>query len=523
MSPATRCGAPWIGPARPGYTYFAAPEVEYFYFADDDPSHQPQPLDTGSYFDLSVADVSSNLRRRSVIMLEEMGIPVEHAQHEDARSQHEIDLRYTDALTMADTVMTVRLIVKEIARQEGVHASFMPKPVAGMQGSGMHTHVSLWEGERNAFYDPSDEYGLSPVARQFIAGLLHHAREITAVTNQWVNSYKRLVARLRGPGARRRGPATTARPWSGCRWSSGARPSRPGSSTGPRTAPATRTWPSPWSWRPGSGASSRATSSRPRPATTSSALARRELALKGIEALPTSLNDAVDEMERSELLLDTLGRARLRVVHPQQAGRVERLQVRRQPVRARPLPAHAVTRPSDRPERPRTAVSFRPQRTPADDRPPMDPLLCFPDPFPPGLALPLERAGYQCICVSKGEQADAKESGVSDEGWAGAVVSAHETWAGPSPSAATCGAGRCRSSPLLIVVGPHQIRRPAAARRPLRRLRRPADRGRGGRSPGSSTSSGGPDGGCGPTSSSTGRSSSTWRPTRRRWPGGYST
>ena len=146
-----------------------------------------------------MADLTSDLRRRSVLMLEEMGIPVEHTQHEDARSQHEIDLRYTDALTMADTVMTTRMVIKEMARQEGVFASFMPKPLAGVQGSGMHTHISLWEGERNAFVDENDEYGLSEVARRFIAGLLHHAREITAVTNQWVNSYKRLIGGYEAP------------------------------------------------------------------------------------------------------------------------------------------------------------------------------------------------------------------------------------------------------------------------------------------------------------------------------------
>ena len=153
-----------------GYTFFASPEVEYFYFVDDDPTHPPRPLDSGSYFDLTVADRSSDLRRRTVLMLEEMGIPVEHAQHEDAPSQHEIDLRYTDALTMADTVMTVRLVVKEMARQQGVHASFMPKPLAGVQGSGMHTHLSLWEGENNAFVDPDDPYGLSSVAYRFVRG-----------------------------------------------------------------------------------------------------------------------------------------------------------------------------------------------------------------------------------------------------------------------------------------------------------------------------------------------------------------
>ena len=182
-----------------GYTFFAAPEVEYFYFSNSDSSSVPKPIDAGSYFDLTVADLPSDLRRRSVLTLEEMGIPVEHAQHEDAPSQHEIDLRYTDALTMADTFMTVRLVVKEMARQEGVYASFMPKPLAGVQGSGLHTHLSLWEGERNAFYDPADPMGLSTVARQFIAGLLHHAREITAVTNQWVNSYKRLVSGYEAP------------------------------------------------------------------------------------------------------------------------------------------------------------------------------------------------------------------------------------------------------------------------------------------------------------------------------------
>src|SRR5205807_8066130 len=169
------------------------PEVEYFYFADGDPSHPPKPLDAGSYFELTVADVASDLRKRTVLTLEEMGIPVEYSQHEDAPSQHEIDLRYTDALTMADTVMTVRMIVKEIALERGVHATFMPKPLEGVQGSGMHTHCSLFEGDVNAFYDPGDEHHLAKVAKGFIAGLLRHAREITAVTDQWVNSYKRLV------------------------------------------------------------------------------------------------------------------------------------------------------------------------------------------------------------------------------------------------------------------------------------------------------------------------------------------
>jgi glutamine synthetase len=181
-----------------GYTFFCAPEIEYFYFEDLDATRGPRPLDRGSYFDLLPDDTGSQLRRRTVLVLEEMGIGVEHAQHEDAPGQHEIDLRYTDALTMADTVMTARYVIKELARQAGVAASFMPKPLDGVQGSGMHTHLSLWRDERNAFVGEGP-YGLSPVAASFIAGLVHHAGEITAVTNQWVNSYKRLIPGLEAP------------------------------------------------------------------------------------------------------------------------------------------------------------------------------------------------------------------------------------------------------------------------------------------------------------------------------------
>src|SRR5688500_10302878 len=163
-----------------GFSFYAAPEVEWFYFADSDPSSPPKPLDHGSYFELTVADLGSELRKRTVLTLEDMGIPVEYSQHEDSPSQHELDLRYTDALTMADTVMTVRQVVKDIAQKKGVHATFMPKPLSGVQGSGMHTHFSLFEGDVNAFSDPDNEYGLSKVAQAFIAGLLTHAREITA-------------------------------------------------------------------------------------------------------------------------------------------------------------------------------------------------------------------------------------------------------------------------------------------------------------------------------------------------------
>ncbi|MDQ1439458.1 MAG: glutamine synthetase [Acidimicrobiaceae bacterium] len=182
-----------------GFSFYASPDLEYFYFADGSPAQALRPLDNGSYFDLTTTDLPTEVRKQTVLTLEDMGIPVEKSQHEDAPSQHEIDLRYTDALTMADTVMTTRMLVKEVAARNGLYATFMPKPLAGVQGSGMHTHMSLFEGDTNAFHDPGDEYGLSKVAKGFIAGLLTHAREITAVTNQWVNSYKRLVIGYEAP------------------------------------------------------------------------------------------------------------------------------------------------------------------------------------------------------------------------------------------------------------------------------------------------------------------------------------
>jgi glutamine synthetase len=139
------------------------------------------------------------MRKDTVLTLEEMGIGVEYSHHEVAPSQHEIDMRYTDALTMADSVMTYRLVVKEVALKYGVYATFMPKPVLGINGSGMHTHQSLFTGDKNAFFDSKDPYNLSKVAKCFIAGLLKYAPELTAVTNQWVNSYKRLVPGYEAP------------------------------------------------------------------------------------------------------------------------------------------------------------------------------------------------------------------------------------------------------------------------------------------------------------------------------------
>jgi glutamine synthetase len=182
--------------AELGYTYYVGPELEYFYFKD---KYGTEPLDEGGYFDMVPLDVATDLRRETVLTLEAMGIGVEYSHHEVAASQHEIDMRYTDALTMADNVMTYRLVVKQIAIDHGVHATFMPKPVFGINGSGMHTHQSLFKDGHNAFFDPNGQYFLSQTARSYIAGLLKHAPEFTSVTNQWVNSYKRLVPGYEAP------------------------------------------------------------------------------------------------------------------------------------------------------------------------------------------------------------------------------------------------------------------------------------------------------------------------------------
>jgi len=179
-----------------GYTFYVGPELEFFYFKD---AVSPEPLDQGGYFDLTPADVSTDMRRETILAIEEMGLKVEFAHHEVAPSQHEIDLRYTEALKMADSVMTYRLVVKQVAQKFGVYATFMPKPVSGINGNGMHVHQSLFKGERNAFFDKKDDYHLSKIGKGYMAGLLKHAPEITAITNQWVNSYKRLIPGYEAP------------------------------------------------------------------------------------------------------------------------------------------------------------------------------------------------------------------------------------------------------------------------------------------------------------------------------------
>lgn len=176
--------------------FYVGPELEYFYFKD---SKGTEILDEGGYFDLTPLDMASDLRRQTVLALRALGITVEYSHHEVAPSQHEIDMRYTDGLEMADKTVTYRLTVKEIASKNGVYATFMPKPLFGQNGSGMHCHQSLFKGSKNAFYDANDKYNLSAVGKSYIAGILKHAPEMISVLAPWVNSYKRLVPGYEAP------------------------------------------------------------------------------------------------------------------------------------------------------------------------------------------------------------------------------------------------------------------------------------------------------------------------------------
>ena len=179
-----------------GFTFYVGPELEYFYFKN---SEGTEFLDRGGYFDMTPLDLAMDLRRETILALEKMGIAVESSHHEVAFSQHEVDMKYADALTMADNVMTYKVVVKQLALNHGVYAAFMPKPVFGINGSGMHVHQSLFRGDQNAFFDPDDPYHLSKIAKHYVAGLLKYAPEITAITCQWVNSYKRLVPGYEAP------------------------------------------------------------------------------------------------------------------------------------------------------------------------------------------------------------------------------------------------------------------------------------------------------------------------------------
>ena len=296
--------------AEMGFTFYVHPEMEFFLFED---AKGTVPLDDGSYFDMTPLDVQQDFRRQAINMLERMGISVEFSHHEVAPSQHEIDLRYADALTMADNVMTFRLVVKETALQRGIYATFMPKPMEKEWGSAMHLHLSLFEGDTNAFHDPGDAYRLSPTAKAFTAGLLRHAREITAVTNQWVNSYKRLTSRLHGPLPSGEAPVFVS--WGQSNRSALIRVPM---------------------YKPRKGTSTRIEYRSPDPACNpylafalilaaglkgieegyelpeesednTFELTAAERAASGIERLPSSLGEALSLMESSELVAETLG------------------------------------------------------------------------------------------------------------------------------------------------------------------------------------------------------------------------
>jgi glutamine synthetase len=287
-----------------GFTFFVGPEMEFFYFRNS--TAPPEPLDRAGFFDLTPADLASELRRRTIMTLEAMGIPVEYSHHEIAPSQQEIDLRYADALSMADNIMTFRLVVKEVAQELGAHATFMPKPITGVNGSGMHTHLSLFEGDLNAFHDPGDPYGLSKVGRHFIAGLLHHAREITAVTNQWVNSYKRLIVGYEAPvhicWARNNRSALVRVPVpkSGKESSTRIEFRSPDPACNPYLA---------FSLMLAAGLKGIDEGYELPPEATNNIyeLTAEERMAEGLDSLPESLNEALDVMERSELVAEALG------------------------------------------------------------------------------------------------------------------------------------------------------------------------------------------------------------------------
>ena len=286
-----------------GFTFYAGPEMEWFYFKSDT---DPEPLEHAGFFDLTHQEVVADLRTHTLLALEAMGIPVEYSFHELGPSQHEIDLRYTDGLTMADNVIAFRYVVKKVASDLGCYASFMPKPIAGDFGSGMHTHLSLFEGDVNAFHDPGDEHGLSKVGKCFIAGLLRHAREITAVTNQWVNSYKRLNIRYEAPAyvcwARNNRSALVRVPVTkrGKEDSTRIEFRSPDPACNPYLA---------FSLMLAAGLKGIEEGYELPPEATNNIfeLTPEERAAEGIAALPQSLGDAIDVMEGSELVAEALG------------------------------------------------------------------------------------------------------------------------------------------------------------------------------------------------------------------------
>lgn len=290
-----------------GFTCYVHPEVEFYLFQPEtDPEKVPVPIDSASYFDHVSRSTAHDFRREAILNLEEMGISVEFSHHEAGPGQNEIDLRYSDALSMADNLMTFRAVIEEVAIQQGVQASFMPKPLIDAPGSGMHTHISLFEGEHNAFADPAGQYGLSTTGRQFMAGLLRHAREITAVTNQHVNSYKRLWGGDEAPSYVCWGPGNR----SALIRLPGYKPAKTqsarleyrslDSASNPYLAFAAMIQ--------AGLAGIEGNYELPEPADTDVFLmSEMERTISGIEALPSSLVEAISVMRQSELVAQTLG------------------------------------------------------------------------------------------------------------------------------------------------------------------------------------------------------------------------
>jgi glutamine synthetase len=293
--------------ADSGFTFYIHPEIEFFLFRRPIvPGVPPVPLDFGGYFDHTTLDEGTNFRRDAITMLEQMGISVEFSHHEAAPGQHEIDLRYADALSMADNVMTFRVVLKEVATGQDIHASFMPKPFTEFPGSGMHTHMSLFEGDTNVFFDAADETRLSAMGRSFTAGLLAHAPEITAVTNQWVNSYKRLAGGGEAPsyvcwGRNNRSALVRVPLWKPNKPSSARIEYRAiDSAANPYLAYALFL-------NAGLDGIERGLELPPEAEDNVWELSDRERKALGIQQLPRSLDAAINVMEDSELVAETLG------------------------------------------------------------------------------------------------------------------------------------------------------------------------------------------------------------------------
>lgn len=290
-----------------GFTFYTHPEIEFYLLTSSEYGPDgPEPVDKAGYFDNVPGGTAHDFRRRAVRMLEDLGISVEFSHHEGGPGQNEIDLRYADALSMADNIMTFRTVVKEVAIEQGVYASFMPKPFASHPGSGMHTHLSLFEGDTNAFFDEGQEYQLSTVGRQFVAGLLRHAPEISAMTNQFVNSYKRLWGGHEAPnyitwGHNNRSALVRVPLYKPGKGQSARIEYRAmDSAANPYLAFAVLL-------AAGMKGIEEGYDLPPEAADTVWELSPQERKALGYEALPTSLDHALNLMEKSELVAETLG------------------------------------------------------------------------------------------------------------------------------------------------------------------------------------------------------------------------